>query len=51
MGSVVFDYYLLTLIDIANFFTFFKGNTPCETSYADRNGKYMKQKGIVVPRM
>lgn len=30
---------------------FFKGNTPCETSYADRNGKYMKQKGIVVPRM
>ncbi len=30
---------------------FFKGESPCETSYADRGGKYMKQRGITVPRM
>ena len=30
---------------------FFKGEAPCETSYADRGGKYMKQRGITVPRM
>jgi len=23
----------------------------CETSYADRGGKYMKQTGITIPRM
>src|SRR5580765_382507 len=30
---------------------FFKADTVCETSYADRSGKYMKQRGITVPRM
>ena len=30
---------------------FFEAKSVCETSYADRRGKYMKQKGIVVPRM
>ena len=30
---------------------FFKADQPCETSYADRQGKYMKQRGITVPRM
>ena len=30
---------------------FFHSVTPCRTSYADRNGKYMKQRGITVPRM
>lgn len=30
---------------------FFEAKNVCEISYADRKGKYMKQKGIVVPRM
>jgi dCTP deaminase len=30
---------------------FLAGAEPCETSYADRGGKYQKQRGIVVPRM
>ncbi len=30
---------------------FFRGDEVCETSYADRGGKYMKQRGITIPRM
>jgi len=30
---------------------FFKASESCETSYADRGGKYMGQTGITVPRM
>ena len=30
---------------------FFVGSAACETSYADRKGKYMGQKGIVHPRL
>lgn len=30
---------------------FMEGKNVCETSYADRKGKYMNQRGIVVPRM
>jgi dCTP deaminase len=30
---------------------FFEVKNVCEVSYADRKGKYMKQNGIVVPRM
>jgi dCTP deaminase len=30
---------------------FFESKESCETSYADRAGKYMKQRGITVPRM
>ena len=30
---------------------FFKAEEICETSYADRGGKYMKQTGITIPRM
>lgn len=30
-------------------FLFFKGH-PCETTYADRKGKYMNQTGITLPR-
>jgi len=30
---------------------FFRGDVPCETSYADRAGKYMGQTGVVVPRL
>jgi dCTP deaminase len=30
---------------------FFKAEEVCETSYADRGGKYMKQQGITIPRM
>ena len=30
---------------------FFKSGDSCEVSYADRNGKYMKQRGITIPRM
>ena len=29
---------------------FLKADAPCEISYADRNGKYMRQKGITIPR-
>ncbi len=29
---------------------FLKGETPCEVSYADRQGKYQGQRGITVPR-
>ena len=29
---------------------FFKAETPCEVSYADRQGKYQGQRGITVPR-
>jgi dCTP deaminase len=30
---------------------FFQGDEPCETSYADRKGKYQAQKGIVLPKV
>ncbi|MCK4517540.1 dCTP deaminase [Candidatus Babeliales bacterium] len=30
---------------------FFKSETTCDTSYADRKGKYMNQRGITIPRM
>ncbi|MCB9982262.1 MAG: dCTP deaminase [Rhodospirillales bacterium] len=32
-------------------FLFFKGSTACETSYADRSGKYMGQRGVTLPRL
>ncbi len=32
-------------------FLFFKGSTPCETSYADRSGKYMGQRGVTLPKL
>ncbi|MDY0010011.1 MAG: dCTP deaminase [Bdellovibrionales bacterium] len=32
-------------------FLFFQGATPCEVSYADRAGKYMKQEGVTLPKM
>lgn len=31
-------------------FVFLKGDQICETSYADKAGKYMKQKGVTLPR-
>ncbi len=30
---------------------FFEGDEPCDTSYADRKGKYQNQKGVVLPRV
>jgi dCTP deaminase len=30
---------------------FFRGDEPCQTSYADRAGKYQKQQGIVLPKL
>jgi dCTP deaminase len=30
---------------------FFKAESSCTTSYADRKGKYMKQQGITIPRI
>lgn len=30
---------------------FFQSDAPCETSYADRKGKYQKQQGIVLPKL
>ncbi len=32
-------------------FLFLKGEGNCETSYADRAGKYMKQTGVTLPRL
>jgi len=32
-------------------FLFFKGDSPCETSYADRAGKYMMQEGVTLPKL
>ena len=32
-------------------FLFLKGDQPCETSYADRSGKYMKQTGVTLPKL
>lgn len=32
-------------------FLFFKGSSECETSYADRAGKYMKQTGVTLPKI
>lgn len=32
-------------------FLFFKGSTPCETTYADRAGKYMGQRGVTLPKI
>jgi dCTP deaminase len=32
-------------------FLFFKGDTPCEVSYADRAGKYMRQRGVTLPKL
>lgn len=32
-------------------FLFLKGEGPCETSYADKGGKYMGQHGVTLPRM
>jgi dCTP deaminase len=29
----------------------FEGDEPCDTSYADRKGKYQKQEGVVLPRI
>ena len=30
---------------------FFESNEPCELSYADRKGKYQRQRGITLPRI
>jgi dCTP deaminase len=30
---------------------FFRSQEPCEVSYADRKGKYQRQRGIVLPRL
>ncbi len=32
-------------------FLFLKGDQPCETSYADKAGKYMQQKGVTLPKV
>ena len=32
-------------------FLFFKGSEACEVSYADRDGKYMGQTGVTLPRL
>lgn len=32
-------------------FLFFRGSSPCETTYADRSGKYMGQKGVTLPKL
>jgi len=32
-------------------FLFLQGNEPCETSYKDRAGKYMGQRGVTLPRL
>lgn len=32
-------------------FLFFKGSSACETTYADRAGKYQGQRGVTLPRL
>jgi dCTP deaminase len=32
-------------------FLFFRGESPCEISYADRKGKYFGQKGVTLPKL
>ena len=32
-------------------FLFFEGREPPRLSYADKKGKYMKQKGVTLPRL
>jgi len=32
-------------------FLFFKGDSPCEVTYADRAGKYMGQRGVTLPKL
>ena len=32
-------------------FLFFEGDEPCETSYADKQGKYQAQQGLTLPRL
>ena len=32
-------------------FIFLKADSPCEVSYADRAGKYQKQRGVTLPRL
>jgi dCTP deaminase len=32
-------------------FLFFKGDSVCEVSYADRGGKYMGQQGVTLPKL
>ena len=32
-------------------FLFLRGNEPCEISYADRAGKYMRQRGVSLPKL
>ena len=32
-------------------FLFLQGSEPCETSYADKAGKYMRQRGVALPRL
>jgi dCTP deaminase len=32
-------------------FLFLKGDSPCETSYADKAGKYMHQRGVALPKL
>lgn len=32
-------------------FLFLHGDEPCETSYADKAGKYMRQRGVALPRL
>ena len=32
-------------------FLFLKGDAPCLTSYADKHGKYQKQRGVTLPRI
>src|SRR3546814_13738708 len=32
-------------------FLFLQGNEPCETTYADRAGKYMRQRGVTLPTL
>jgi dCTP deaminase len=32
-------------------FLFFEGDEPCETSYADKKGKYQAQTGLTLPRL
>lgn len=55
-GQVVLEFFNATTLPAKLYagegaaqFLFFKGNVPCQISYADRSGKYQGQRGLQLP--
>ena len=39
------------MVVLRYYLAFLKGDGACETSYADKAGKYMKQTGVTLPKI